>query len=268
MHSVSKGHHDCTDILIKAGADVNWKDIRGTTACCIQRELQLFLSIIASKSWCECNQPTRLQGSVFCSLEGTSGIRYSIDKSRSRCEQNLLWESNYPDDGFVSGSPRLVESRADVNNTSKYGENALTLVSVKGHLGCMKFLLKSGLRLGNLEHFPFPRLISYLTTDKLRELLHAAGVRTLQKGRQTDISLTNLCRMNIRFHLLRTHSDMDLFFTLRQLGLSSQLQRYLLFYVSLDDDVDDNDNCCAAQKKKKNSAQHEFKVIRPEITCG
>ena len=32
MHSVSKGHHDCTDILIKAGADVNRNDIRGTSA--------------------------------------------------------------------------------------------------------------------------------------------------------------------------------------------------------------------------------------------
>ena len=143
----------------------------------------------------------------------------------------------------------LVELGADVNGTSKYRGNALTLASVKVHLGCMKFLLKSGSYLRNLEYFPFPRLISSPSTIKLRELLHAAGVRILQNGRQADINVKNLCRMNIRFHLLRTHSDMNLFYTVRQLGLPSQLQRYLLFYVSLDDDVDDNDHCCTAQKK-------------------
>ena len=151
--------------------------------------------------------------------------------------------------GHLDCAKLLLESGADVNGTSKYRENALTLASVKGHLGCMKFLLKSGSQLRNLEYFPFPRLISSPSTIKLRELLHAAGVRTLQEERKVVISLKNLCRISIRFHLLRIHSEMNLFCTVRQLGLPPQLQRYLLFYVTLDDDIDDNDHCCAAQKK-------------------
>ena len=247
MHSVSKGHHDCTDILITAGADVNRKEITGTTTLMRAlfnknfNDVALLLRAGADVDAVNRDGYTAL---YFTAWKGSLEyvkllITHGSDVNKICCgNQTALMMASFQ--GHLDCIKVLVQSGADVNFPSKYQENTLTLASVKGHLGCMKFLLKSGSKLRNLEYFPFPRFLPSPSTDKLIELLHAAGVKTL-KEKQGSISLKDLCRMKIRSHLLRIHSDMNLFCMVPQIGLPSPLQRYLLLYVTLDDDIDVND---------------------------
>ena len=55
------------------------------------------------------------------------------------------------------------------------------------------------------------------------------------------LQLKHICRVAIREHLLKLDPHQHLFRRIPRLGLPSSLTSYLLFYMSLYDDVDDND---------------------------
>ena len=259
MHSVFKGRHDCTDILIKAGADVNCKDITGTSTLMHAvfnknfNDVALLLRAGADMNAINKDGYTSL---YFAAWKGflecvTLLITHGADVNKICCGiQTALMMASFQ--GHLDCVKILVQSGANVNVQSKYRDNALTLTSVKRHLRCMKFLLKSGSQLRNLEYFPFLRFLPSPSTDKLIELLHAAGVKTLLREKPSGISLKDLCRMRIRTLLLRNHSDMNLFYTVPQVGLPSSLECYLLFHVTLDDDNDvkDNSDYCEVQQSK------------------
>ena len=80
-------------------------------------------------------------------------------------------------------------------------------------------------------------------------LLYAAG-ETLEGTEEEeipeklkfDLQLKHICREAIRKHLLKLDPHQHLFSRIPHLGLPESLNKYLLFYVSLETDFDNDDD--------------------------
>ena len=76
-----------------------------------------------------------------------------------------------------------------------------------------------------------------LTLRRLKtEILEGEEVPECIKEMFTDTSLKHLCRQHIRKHLIQLKPHRHLFGIIRQLGLPSLIESYLLYNMSLDID--------------------------------
>ena len=127
----------------------------------------------------------------------------------------------------------LIESGSDVNihvrsrrskknNFCVPRKSALGFAADIGNIDTLKLLLQSGVH----KHGVF----IYSTTKKdVKAILEAAGACSLDSN--ADFSLQNQCRKAIRRHLLETSPPVNLYYKIRQLGLPSPMEHYLLYNV-------------------------------------
>ena len=215
--------HNCNqllvDCLIKAGADVNHKNIYGETA----------LIFAAGK---------RRDKSVKALIQAGADVNHAGADGYTALIKSVMF-------GHDQCVKSLIEAGADVNHSA--GISALQFAITKVHTKCLTPLLEGGAHAQVCASNNTRVLLPNYLSQKTYKLLHAAGftVNTigpthpffLLKSRleeELNIRLEALCRKTIRKHLLQM-SPMNLFVQVTQLGLPTALQKYLLHGVSLDD---------------------------------
>ena len=123
-------------------------------------------------------------------------------------------------------------------------------------LGSLKLLLRSGAKINlrnwlglNALQFLLSREISGVRVD-LRRFLSAAGEATKEGVTAEDdlaipdekLELKHLCRVKIRQHLLSVDPQTNLFVAVPLLGLPPLMNSFLLYNMSVDDDIAENSN--------------------------
>ena len=233
----------CMELLINAGADVNITTSGGSAL-------------------------TTASGDVFDKSENAVQllIRAGADVNKFCPEVNgtPLWAATTR--GLSKKAELLLKAGADVNFQNSEGNRALILVSMGialydrnevDYLACLKLLLRYGAEIdvrnrqseNALQHC----VASHRGTkesDDICRLLFAAGERPdgicdekipdCLKFKDVQLELKHICREAIRKHLLELDPHTHLFGRVPRLGLPSLLIDYLLYDMSLDDDIDDN----------------------------
>ena len=183
--------------------------------------------------------------------------------------------------GFHEALELLIRAGADVNLVNSNGNTALNAFSLgrlcyhreMNRFGCLKLLLRSGVKINirnsrsenALQRLVRPTGADFIpflfgdceaqdgnTDANICRLLFAAG-ETLDgipgeeipdnlKFDDVKLNLKHMCREAIRKHLLKLDSHTHLFGRVPRLELPSLLTEYLVYDMSLDDDVDDNSN--------------------------
>ena len=236
-----KGHTECMELLIKSGASVNKKDRDGMNALIWASQnghiscITLLLDAGADVNQCipsdgvAASFAARRDHSDCLNLLVNSGAGVNISTIDG---WTPLMEASCK--GYNTCVRLLLDSGADVNIVDSYGYTALAYAASGIDIKTTVLLLKAGTSVKNLNILQFSD--GYTRGIKTYELLEAAGADVKPQGyRKPEINLKTLCINFIRHHLLTCNSDTNLFCTVPQLGLPSQLERILLFNVSLDE---------------------------------
>ena len=240
----------CFELLIKAGADVNMTTSEGPVPL-------VQAAIIGLRNGVELLMQAGADVNILCDYLGATPLMAATSG------------------GFFIITKLLLQAGADVNSSDSDGHTALMSVSMGTPplwedelyedevdcLGCARILLQSGAKINiktsisrNGLHFllvVFPRGVDNYRFDVCR-ILFAAG-ETLDgiadekfpdclKFDDVQLDLKHICREAIRKHLLELDPHTYLFGRVSQLGLPSLLIDYLLYDMSLDEDIDNNIN--------------------------
>ena len=253
MEAASQGNTECVEILVEAGADVNLTNGVGKTALMI---------LLSGKGSSECvnyllkaaadvNITTDYDcTAIKCAAQNTNHenlellIKSGADVNKPAERSSATWGFSHA--GYTAlmhaafmrdyrSVNLLIQAGADVNALNSRSECALDQAT---DVRCVRLLLQSGTKI-------YPRPTGLKPLDKPSVLLlHAAGQRL--NGHElkiaTEIShvaqrlrLKNLCRQEIREHLLRLDPHTHLYGTVPRLALPHFITEYLLHGVSLDD---------------------------------
>ena len=174
-------------------------------------------------------------------------------------------------DGYPRTAGLLLRAGADVNLVNSDGNTALMVFSFIGlghnsminHFNCLKLLLRSGVKINTRYSQSettlqclvraFQRVRGFFgTRADIFRLLFAAGetldgipdekiqIYLIFNDDDHKLSLKHLCREAIRKHLLKLDPHTHLFGRVPRLGLPSLVTKYLLYDMSLDDDIDNS----------------------------
>ena len=143
-----------------------------------------------------------------------------------------------------------------MNKADKFGNTALIIAASLGKLQCIKMLLKSGAHV-NKSSFGSNALKSYIMkcaspSKDVAMLLYASGEQVRPDAffkvpkflhfKTIKMKLKHICRQAIRKHLLELDLHQHLFGRVPRLGLPNDLNKYLMFNVSLETDEQENDD--------------------------
>ena len=239
------GLYETVDLLIRAGADVNKVPANGKTP------------LIEASGTSERGEPVNTIKCMKLLIQAGTDVN-AITSYGSALKTGAV----FGDD--IEKIQLLVQAGADVNFVDADGNTALMLVPVRTHVfiseeetHCCrysKFLLRSGakINIGNSgSGNALRRLVEYFdVNDELYRLLFAAGetldgipdekIPTCLKFNDVRLDLKHICREAVRKHLLKLDPHTHLFGRVPELGLPSLLTEYLLYHMSLNDDIDDN----------------------------
>ena len=265
FHAVCWGSVQCTDLLLKAGADVNIQDQWGRT--------DLFYAVSGVSVQCK---DLLLKSGAAVNIKdncGRTALFYAAENISVQSMEVLLKTGagvNIKDKdgqtalfdavcrGSVQCTELLLKSGADVNIRDKNGKTILILYGLLPDLpslNIIKLIFREGMKVnvkdnqghGQLTAFlcKHPR-IGYGFKKELVILFLAAG-ETVDESKMryfcvetffcNGISLMNICRETIRKHLLLM-SQVNLFARVPQLQLPRFMTSYLLHDVTLDYDED------------------------------
>ena len=269
--AVNKRHLRCVNMLIKAGADVNGNNnYQGNTVLIYtgvridEQEdpllvecVSLLLAAGADVNLLNCNKYSAL---MYFSREGCMKcVRLLIEAGAYVNIRNKNGESAL---SLAALADRfrcmqvLIEAGADVNNKdARCGETVLHQAC--GDRDCLRLSLQSEARINRHNIQSRNALTSYLTwpygVTKENVMLLAAAGETIDgtvctRGtddpvdlskylsfRESGSSLKSMCRSVIRNHLMTLDPHGNLFSRVPYLGLSSSLNDYLLYDVTLHD---------------------------------
>ena len=207
MRAAVRGHDKCADILTQAGANVNK---------------------IHTVSW----------------FYDFSALIYAANGGHEKCVRSLI------------------QAGADVNyshKTNRYLTPLLT-AAYSGNYTCMQLLLKAGARV-NRKYPPHYKVMPFVYRNRNRRLkcamlLFAAGqllepvgtcdpfrsatqLEVYEYLKQTEdrLSLKHICRETIRKHLINIDPYTNLFDRIPKIGLPRVLADFLLYGISLEENV-------------------------------
>ena len=199
------GHEKCVDFLTKAGADVNTARIRGRTA--------LIYAVIKDRM--SCVDVLISAGADVNLVDNLGNTPYILS-----CYFG------------VNTAKSLLQAGAKINLVNATRENALQY----GHLfDSCTYKDKTTL----LFMYAAGELIDVAALENLKVSRKVPGLDVLFEE-NLQFKLKHLCREAIRKHLLSLDPHSHLFGRVPRLGLPSLLNRYLLYDMSLDDDIDHN----------------------------
>ena len=229
MLAANNGHVTCLQFLIKAGADVNMIDIRGDTALNrMAAKGDVLCMNLLIEAGADVNS-VNLNGSTPIWKAARSGndknveflIKRGADVNRARTTLGAAARSS---------SKRciqlLLKAGIHVNNVNKMGNNALTIYIKKTgrkDSTLVLLLLAAGEFLNNF-------------TQNYANMLGKAGLPEYLCDQRNPPYLKHLAREIIRKIFLNLTS-VNLFIRIHHLDLPSSLISYLLFDVSLDDNI-------------------------------
>ena len=280
MLAVRNGHHQCAELLIDAGADVNKKNNLGFTAL-------MSAGLLKSNSRCyeilikagaDVNVVNRVgQTAVHFAtfLNNHEGMEMLLDAGADVNASDTNDRTPLITAAFFVSLPcidLLVKAGAGVNKVEYYGKTALMSVGLMSeHLPdykCLYRLLQAGSPVIKCQHYSMydmnaseQHIAMYginCRDEKLLCALHAAGevvegtyVRKadynkpvpdyVQELNRPEGNLKDMCRRAIRKHLMEL-SPVNLFCKIPQLGLPKLMENYLLYGVNLDINDDDEKN--------------------------
>ena len=208
----------CVEILIAAGADVNWHDTHGWTA----------LMAAARNGHNECVEFLIKSGAQVNdrTIYGNTALILAARQDRHKCIETLI------------------KAGADMNSRNCKGYTTLMEAAKRDHHKCVAILVFAGAGV-NMQSRQGITSSRYVHGEKTRSLLFAAGEKEAMKRcaeLYSELHLSHLCRASIRKHLLQV-SDMDLFTRVPKLDLPKPLEKYLLFSEILDEDDEVSSIC-------------------------
>ena len=201
----------CVEILIAAGADVNYHDTHGWTAlmAAVRNGHNECVEILI-KSGAHVNTRT---------IYGNTALVLAARQDRHKCIETLI------------------KAGADMNSRNCEGYTAVMEAAKRDHHKCVAILVFAGADV-NMQSRRGITASRYVRGEKTRTLLFAAGEKEVMKRcteLYSELRLSHLCRASIRNHLLQM-SNMNLFSRVPKLGLPKPLEKYLLFSEILDED--------------------------------
>ena len=238
------GLYETVDLLIRAGADVNKVPEDGKTA------------LMEASGTSERGEPGDTTKCLKLLIEAGADVNAVTSYGSA-----LTTSVSYGID--IEKLQLLIRAGADVNFVHSDGSTAFNCVPIRTHAlydqwtDCChysKLLLRSGAKinignsgLGNALR----QLVEYYDVkDDLCRFLYAAGetldgipdekIPDCLKFDDVRLDLKHICREAIRKHLLNLDPHTHLFVRVPKLGLPSLLNEYLLYNMSLDDNIDDN----------------------------
>ena len=260
MLAVRDDHILSTDRLIAAGADVNKQDYRECTATMMAAEhgkdehLEALFQAGADVNIQDHEGRTPLIWATTCRKYECveTLIEEEADLNKQNYEGNtaLLFSVMYGLNHFLK---LLIDAGADVNISDIHDDTPLYHALSQGSynpdasIKSVQLLLLAGasVNIVNKGGLYCRSMVNQLRrfgascSPDIESYLFAAGER-LDKALsqdQTFVSLSHLCRDFIRKHLLKLDPHENLFVRVPKLGLPAALQEFLLFNVSLSDDV-------------------------------
>ena len=218
-----RGHEGCAKALLTAGTDVNRTDYS----------------------------------------DGCISIICAVANSKAACLESLVESGT---DVNVAQSDGLTPLIMTVKEKAYNEKEKLVLRSENDMIYCVKFLLKSGADVNRVHHCglnaaklhitesrrhpPFRTVLMLLlaageivdgTTVKQIDPTEGVKLRTcpipeyIQQIEPQEISLSSLCRIAVRDHLMHLDRHSNLFCRIPKLGLPPSLTSYLLYDMSLED---------------------------------
>ena len=200
FNAVSEGSVQCTDMLLKAGADVNITDNWGRTA--------LFEALKRSSVKC-----------IDMLLKAGSDVNATDEYGHTVLHQT---------ESYLRGIRKVLHEEVKVNVRNNHGFNVLTQF--------LKELEDPRCKTDNRTRKEFAML--YFAAGESVDETKVREVPDYLKP-SAEISLMNICRETIRKHLLQM-SDVNLFDRVPQLPLPRRMMSYLLYDVTLDLEEKDN----------------------------
>ena len=266
IFAAEKGRVECVKAIVKAGADVNSQNNFGDTAltsAAVNGHVEcvdLVIPVGADVNTKGTLDRTDLIWAAIGGHDESLGVMIQAGANVSMQDQpgctGLIGAAEYQHDKCVE---LPISAGADVNKQINTGHTALIQAAIYAHSAhSISLLLSSGGKINvtasdsyNANNIRFNALELCLRYSDVQEnimLLYAAGdtiggtkvrvpdyLKELIKGRQ-GLNLQHQCRQTIRKHLIELDPHKNLFNRVPRLGLPSQLQKYLLYYVSLDYD--------------------------------
>ena len=266
MLAARNGHEKCMTVALEAGADVNKQDYRGFTA----------MILAAVKSNIECLKVLTRAGADVNKQDNNreTAIIWAAKMDKIRCLEELIQAGADVNSesqlgytavmlaargGHVRCVDVLIKAGANVNIYNKHCGTALIQAARFGYFECVKRLLRSGAKINyfiwtnmydGLNALELALMYGRYQSEEDIVLLYAAGetidgtkvrvpdyLKELIKGRQ-GLNLQHQCRQTIQKLLIELDPHKNLFNRVPRLGLPSRLQKYLLYYVSLDSTSD------------------------------
>ena len=211
LQCVRENHCQCVEEFIKAGADVNQETRCGRTV----------LTLAAEKGFDRC---------VDILTKGGA----DVNKQNRTGYTALMWACQRCDVECVG---KLVEAGADVNIEDNNGYTALARAVQCGNINCVILLFAVGTRINICR----PLFINRDISDEMAAVCYAAGqmisVGNFKEEVKPKLCLKYWSRKSIRDHLWITDPHRNIIYACLKLGLPASLTSYLLYNVSLDEDI-------------------------------
>ena len=126
--AAEKGHNDCLEEMIKAGADVNIINLDGDTA--------LMCAALTGQGHC---LSTLIEAGADVNIANTDYYVPIMCFARKKDDESIK---------------TLIEAGADVNIVNKLGETALSIAQAKDSLKCASVLVQAGAVVNEGDHYP------------------------------------------------------------------------------------------------------------------